>query len=164
MPARSAIVDHPVDPTSLLAEVASIGSGATSLFIGTVRNTNAGKDVTGIDYRAYRPMAERELARIVDEIVAKYPETRVAVEHRIGTLALGEVSVAVAVSHERRAAAIDAAREIIEQIKKRVPIWKREHYADGSRDWVDPTATADDTGNTGDPSADAGSVSHGVHI
>ena len=137
---RSAIVQRPLDPTALLAEVADIGAGASTLFVGTVRRVNQGRDVTGIDYTAYGPMAERELAAIVTEASEKYGISRIVVEHRIGTLMLGEASIVIAASHARRAQAMDAQRFVIEEVKKRVPIWKREHYADGSREWVDPTA------------------------
>ena len=134
---RSAVVDHPLDPTALLAEVASTSSGASTLFVGTVRRVNDGKDVTGIDYSAYGPMAEAELATIVAEAAARFGTERIAVEHRVGTLTLGEASIVIAVSHARRAAAMDAQRYLIEEIKKRVPVWKREHErADGRGDWV----------------------------
>ncbi len=136
---RSAIVDRPLDPTVLLAEVASTASGASTLFVGTVRRVNAGREVTGIDYTAYGAMAERELAAIVAEAAARFGCEQVVVEHRIGTLTLGEASIVIAVSHARRAAAMDAQRYLIEEIKRRVPVWKREHYADGTREWVDPT-------------------------
>ncbi len=136
---RSAIVDHPLDPTVLLAEVASVDSGASTLFVGTVRRVNEGKSVTGIDYSAYAPMAEREMAAIVGEAAARWDTEQIVVEHRVGTLALGEASIVIAVSHARRAAAMDAQRYLIEEIKKRVPVWKREHYADGTREWVDPS-------------------------
>jgi molybdopterin synthase catalytic subunit len=137
---RTAVVDHPLDPTALLAEVASVDSGASTLFVGTVRRVNDGKDVTGIDYSAYGAMAESEMATIAGEAAARFGTERIVVEHRIGTLGLGEASIVIAVSHARRAAAMDAQRYLIEEIKKRVPVWKREHYADGSREWVDPTA------------------------
>ena len=133
-------MDHPLDPTALLAEVASAASGASTLFVGTVREVNEGRSVTGIDYTAYGPMAERELAVVVAEAVARFDTERIAVEHRIGSLKLGEASIVIAVSHARRAQAMDAQRFLIEEIKRRVPIWKREHYADGTREWVDPTA------------------------
>ena len=136
---RVSIVDHPLDPAALLAEVASTESGASTLFVGTVRRTNEGKLVTGIDYSAYGPMAESEMAAIAAEAAARFGTDRIAVEHRVGPLSLGEASIIIAVSHERRAAAMDAQRYVIEEIKKRVPVWKREHYADGSREWVDPT-------------------------
>ncbi len=137
---RTAIVDHPLDPAALLAEVASTASGASTLFVGTVRRVNDGRDVTGIDYTAYGAMAEREMAAIAGEAAARFGTERIVVEHRVGTLTLGEASIVIAVSHARRAAAMDAQRYLIEEIKKRVPVWKREHYADGTREWVDPTA------------------------
>ncbi len=137
---RSAIVDHVIDPASLTAEVAGDGNGAVVLFLGTVRDSNDGRAVTGIEYSAYRSMAERELAAIVAEASREFGTTDVVVEHRIGTLTIGDVSVAIAVAHPHRGAAYDASRYAIEQIKRRVPIWKREHYADGTREWIDPTA------------------------
>jgi len=137
---RSAIVDRVIDPAALTAEVARDGNGAFVLFLGTVRNTNDGRSVMGIEYSAYRSMAERELAAIVAEASRDFGRPDVVVEHRVGTLEIGEVSVAIAVAHPHRGAAYDASRYVIEQIKRRVPIWKREHYADGTREWVDPTA------------------------
>lgn len=134
---RSALVEHPLDATALLAEVADTASGASTVFVGTVRRTNLDREVTGIDYSAYGPMAERELATIVAEAAEQFGTSRIVVEHRIGTLALGEASIVIAVSHARRAPAMDAQRFLIEAIKQRVPIWKREHYADGERAWTD---------------------------
>lgn len=137
---RTAIVEHPLDPTALLAEVADRASGASTLFVGTVRRTNAGREVSGIDYRAYHAMAQKELSTIAAEASARFGTDRIVVEHRLGELTLGEASIVIAVSHERRAGAMDAQRFLIEEIKQRVPIWKREHYVDGAREWVDPTA------------------------
>ncbi|MBK7907927.1 MAG: molybdenum cofactor biosynthesis protein MoaE [Gemmatimonadetes bacterium] len=137
---RTAVVERPLDPAALLAEVSSTASGASTLFVGTVRRVNDGKDVTGIDYTAYGPMAESEMASIVAEAAGRFGTERIVVEHRVGSLALGEASIVIAVSHARRAAAMDAQRFLIEEIKRRVPVWKREHYADGTREWVDPTA------------------------
>jgi molybdopterin synthase catalytic subunit len=136
---RTAIVEHVIDPAALTAEVARDGNGASVLFLGTVRDTNDGRPVTGIEYSAYRSMADRELAAIVGETSSAFGTADIVVEHRVGTLDIGEVSVAIAVAHPHRGAAYDASRYVIEQIKKRVPIWKREHYADGTREWVDPT-------------------------
>jgi molybdopterin synthase catalytic subunit len=101
-----------------------------------VREMNDGRDVTGIEYTAYRSMAERELATIVAEAASVAGTDDIAVEHRIGQLAVGECSVAVAVGHPHRGRAFEAARYVIEQLKQRVPIWKREHYVDGTREWV----------------------------
>ena len=137
---RVAIVAAPIDPASLLAEVTSAGTGATTLFLGTVRDVNDGRPVTGIEYSAYAAMAHEELERIAQEAHARWDGLRIAVEHRVGVLTLQEVSVAIAVAHARRAPALDAQRYVIEQLKQRVPIWKCEHYLDGDRQWVDPSA------------------------
>lgn len=136
---RATIVEREIDAATLLAEVASHGCGATSLFLGTVRNTHEGRDVTGIEYTAYSAMANAELQRIVAEAAERFGAERIVVEHRVGPLGLGDISVAIAVAHAHRAPSMDATRYIIEEIKKRVPIWKREHYTDGTREWVDPT-------------------------
>ena len=136
---RSAIVERPLDPGALLAEVASTANGAALLFVGTVRDTNDGRAVTGIDYSAYLPMAERELGAIVSEAAARYGTADIVVEHRLGTLSLGDASVAIAVAGARRAPTYDASRWIIEELKRRLPVWKQEHYSDGTREWVDPT-------------------------
>lgn len=139
---RSAIVNRPIDLEHLVREIADTSNGATVLFSGTVRDVNDGREVTGIDYQSYAAMAESELARIVAEACERFGTAHVVAEHRVGTLSLGEVSVAVAAAHPRRAGAFDAARYVIEQIKVRVPIWKLEHYRDGTREWVDPTRAA----------------------
>jgi molybdopterin synthase catalytic subunit len=136
---RTALVAHPLDPCALLAETTRTANGATLLFVGTVREVNEGRPVTGIDYTAYAAMAERELASIARDACERFGTPDVVVEHRTGTLGLGEASVAIAVAHPRRAQAYEASRWIIEELKRRVPIWKREHYADGTREWVDPT-------------------------
>jgi molybdopterin synthase catalytic subunit len=138
---RTAIVRDQLQPSAALAEVANVANGATILFVGTVREVNDGRAVTGIEYSAYEAMAARELAAIGEEAAVRYGTTGVVVEHRIGRLELGEASVVIAVAHPHRAEAYDASRYIIEQIKRRVPIWKREEYADGTREWVDPTAS-----------------------
>jgi molybdopterin synthase catalytic subunit len=139
---RAAIVTAAIDPAALLAEVASDSHGATSLFVGTVRDVNDGRAVKGMEYTAYDAMATRELRKIADEAAERFSGVALAVEHRVGKLELGDVSVVIAAAHAHRAHALDATRQVIEQIKKRVPIWKREHYADGSREWVDPTAVS----------------------
>jgi molybdopterin synthase catalytic subunit len=146
---RTAIVDRPIDVGGVLASVADARAGATSLVLGTVRDVNEGRAVTGIEYTCYRVMAERELDAVCAEVGERFAPVAVTIEHRVGTLALGEVSVAIAVSHQRRAGAADGARHAIEVLKQRVPIWKREHYADGTREWVDPTATAHATRDAG---------------
>lgn len=137
---RTAIVDAPIDAATLLAAVTSPATGATTLFLGTVRDVNEGRAVSGIEYSAYTAMASEELQRVADDAAARFDGIRVSVAHRVGTLQLEEVSVAIAVAHARRAPAMDAQRFIIEELKRRVPIWKREHYVEGDWHWVDPTA------------------------
>jgi molybdopterin synthase catalytic subunit len=133
---RSALTDHPIDSAALVAEVSRGANGATLVFVGTVRDVNDGRSVAGIEYSAYRSMAEREMADIVREASEKFATPDIVVEHRLGELAIGDASVAIAVAHPRRGAAYDASRYVIEQLKKRVPIWKLEHYVDGTREWV----------------------------
>jgi molybdopterin synthase catalytic subunit len=133
---RTAIVDRAIDSCAVLSEVANARNGATILFVGTVRDTNDGAPVSGLDYSSYTGMAERELAAIVLEAAERWDTADIVVEHRIGTLELGEASVAIAVAHPHRAQAYDASRYIIEELKTRLPIWKREHYVDGRSEWV----------------------------
>jgi molybdopterin synthase catalytic subunit len=133
---RTAIVHHPIDSTALTAEVARHANGATVVFIGTVRGVNDGRSVSGMEYTAYRSMAEHELADIVREASVRFGTPDIVVEHRLGVLELGDASVVIAVAHPHRGEAYDASRYIIEQLKQRVPIWKREAYVDGTREWV----------------------------
>ena len=139
---RTALVTGPIDTSALIAEVASHRHGATVLFVGTVRDVNEGRAVSGMEYSAYRTMAARELDDIAAEAAARFQTRDIAVEHRLGTLSLGDASVAIAVAHPHRGEAFDAARFVIEELKRRVPIWKLEHYVDGTREWVDPTGHA----------------------
>jgi len=136
---RTAITDAAIDAAALLAEVTTDATGATTLFLGTVRDVNEGRAVTGIEYSAYTAMAAEELQRIAEEASLGFDGLRIAVEHRVGMLALRDISVAIAIAHARRAPALETSRFIIAALKQRVPIWKREQYVDGDRRWVDPT-------------------------
>lgn len=136
MSIRSAIVRRAIDVAALLAEVQDAANGATVVFLGHVREVNDGRAVSGIEYSAYGEMAERELAAIASECASAFGITHLAVEHRLGTLALGEASIAIVVAHPHRAAAYEASRFVIEEVKRRLPIWKREGYLDGSSEWV----------------------------
>ena len=136
----TSLVDEAIDVAAMLAKVARHANGAIVLFIGTVRDVNDGRPVSGMEYTAYRAMAERELADIAREARDRFATSDIAIEHRLGTLDLGEASVAIAVAHPHRGAAYDASRYIIEELKKRVPIWKLEHYVDGTREWVNAGA------------------------
>lgn len=134
-----ALVTEPVDLSQVVHGVSHASVGAIATFLGTVREVNDGRSVTGIDYEAYEPMAHREMNAIAREVTEQFPGVRVSVVHRLGTLTVGDVSVAIACAHARRAPAADAMRVVIEQLKVRVPIWKREHYTDGAWTWVDPS-------------------------
>jgi molybdopterin synthase catalytic subunit len=127
----------PIDPTPLLAEVRRDADGGLALFVGVVRDHNEGKGVERLEYSAYEPMAEKELARIQEQLATDHPQARVAFRHRLGSLRVGDVAVAVAASAPHRDEAFAACRAGIEAIKSRVPIWKQEFGADGSR-WVEP--------------------------
>lgn len=132
------LVDRPIDLNALLTFVQTPEAGAIVTFLGTVRQHSRDKRVTALTYEAYLPMAERELRRITEEVREKWPVSKVAIVHRIGTLSVGEVSVAIVVSAPHRADAFAAARHIIERLKEIAPIWKREHFVDGSTEWVIP--------------------------
>src|SRR5215218_6909683 len=142
MTSLASLVRTPIDPIAIIRRVSNAGNGAVLLFLGAVRQVNDGRDVTGIDYAAYEAMAQRELETIVAEASAKFGTRDIAVQHRLGELGVEEISVAIAVGHAHRDAAYSASRFVIEELKRRVPIWKREHYTDGTREWVDPTGRA----------------------
>ena len=125
-----------IDLSALVSSARGDGDGAVSLFLGTVRNVNDGRGVLFLEYEAYAGMAEREMQRIADDAIARFRATRVDIVHRVGRLAIGEASVAIAVSAPHRAAAMEACRFTIDTLKERVPIWKREHFADGTTVWT----------------------------
>lgn len=146
MSVRTAIVRRAIDVTALMAEVHETGNGATLVFLGTVREVNDGRAVTGIEYSAYGEMAERELAAIAMECAATFDITHLVAEHRLGELALGDVSIAIVVAHPHRAEAYDASRFVIEEVKRRLPVWKREGYVDGTTEWVNAGAVVQEHG------------------
>jgi molybdopterin synthase catalytic subunit len=106
-------------------------TGGVALFVGTVRNHNQGQDVTRLEYQAYAAMAEKELAGIATEIERELPGTTLACLHRTGSLAVGDIAVICAASAPHRGEAFSACRELIDRLKARVPIWKREHGEQG---------------------------------
>ena len=130
------VTESPIDERDLRARVGDASDGAVLLFLGTVRDHNDGRPVERLHYDTSRDMALRELRAIADAAAARAGTDRIAVVHRTGTLEIGEVSLAVAVSSPHRAEAFDAARWIIEEIKARVPVWKKEHYADAKPEWL----------------------------
>jgi len=131
----TAIVEAPLDAAALLAAVAGSGRGAQVLFVGVVRDQHAGRAVVGIRYDCYRPMAERVLAAIAADLEREHEGLAVAIVHRVGALAVGEASIAIACASPRRDAAFAAARRALERVKREAPIWKLERYGDGGADW-----------------------------
>jgi molybdopterin converting factor subunit 1 len=126
----------PLDARRLEAAVAHKGAGAICTFTGVVRDSSRGRSVTHLDYEAYAEMAVAEMRKIGDEIAERWPEARVAMAHRTGRLEIGEASVVVAVSCPHRAEAIAACKWGIDRLKESVPIWKKEHAADGTY-WIE---------------------------
>ena len=128
----------PIDLAALVSRVESSAHGGVASFLGLVRNHHGGRAVLRLEYAAYAPMAEAECARIVSEAESRWP-IRVALEHRVGALEIGDVAVGVAAAGAHRDEAFAACRFVIEEVKRRVPIWKKEFYRDGDVVWVDPT-------------------------
>jgi molybdopterin synthase catalytic subunit len=131
------IEEAPIDVNALLESVRHPGHGAQVLFVGTVRDLNQGRSVIGIRYEAYREMAESVLHQIAGEAERTDSGLRIGAAHRIGDLEVGEASVAIAVSSVHRAQAFAAARYIIEEIKKRLPVWKHEKFSEGGAEWLE---------------------------
>ena len=132
------LTSQPLDLPALLAGIRP-SDGALCLFVGIVRNANAGRETLAIEYQAYGTMAELEMARLAESLAREFPDVEVRMKHRIGRLAVGEPSVAVAACSPHRAEAFAACRAAIDRLKTTVPIWKKEFHPDGSSDWVDPT-------------------------
>lgn len=133
------LVERAISLDPLIRAVSAPGRGGVATFLGLVRDHHAGRTVLRLEYSAYAPMAERECAEIVEEAEKKW-EVAVTLEHRIGALQVGDAAVAVVVASAHRTAAFEACRWVIDEVKRRVPIWKKEFYADGTVAWVDPTA------------------------
>jgi molybdopterin synthase catalytic subunit len=129
---------EPIEIETLIAAVASPEHGAICTFLGTTRETSPDDDrpVEALDYEAYLDVARAELGAIAAEAAQRFGPLRIAIVHRIGRVALGEASVAVAVGTPHRAAAFDACEFAIDTLKARAPIWKRETYRDGGTAWV----------------------------
>lgn len=129
------VTDKPIDLSELVRYVTDPEAGAIVPFIGTTRNNNEGRKVIALDYEAYPEMAEKELARIGADAAKKWPICKMAIVHRIGPVQIGEASVVIVVSSAHRDAAFAASRFAIEEIKKTVPIWKKEVF-EGGEVWI----------------------------
>jgi molybdopterin synthase catalytic subunit len=135
--AYASIVRDPIDPAAVLARVGHPQDGASLLFVGVVRDHAEDRPVAGMRYDAYVEMAAEVLGTITSEATETLGTDRIAVIHRVGELKVGDPSVAIAVSSPHRAEAYEASRYVIEEIKKRLPVWKKERYADGDEAWVE---------------------------
>jgi len=130
------LVEGPIDLSQLIRRVRTDACGAVASFLGVVREQHEGRAVKGLSYEAYPSMALAEMRKIAGEAEARFGPCTVAIVHRTGDLAIGEASVAVAVGAPHRGPAFDACEYAIDELKRRVEIWKKEHYADGEAAWV----------------------------
>jgi len=135
---RFRLSEEPFDIALLRAALLGAKAGAFSSFEGWVRDHNEGRAVLGLRYEAYLALAEAEGERVLDEALAKFAIVDACCVHRVGDLAIGELAVWVGVSAAHRDAAFAACRYIIDETKARVPIWKRERYAEGDMGWLHP--------------------------
>ncbi|MEL7061795.1 MAG: molybdenum cofactor biosynthesis protein MoaE, partial [Acidobacteriota bacterium] len=131
---RAALVDGPIDIELVRSAVAARGCGATVLFVGTVRDTHNGRPVDSLTYTAYVAMALNALETLVDDLEAN-DNVRAAIVHRLGEVAAGDISVVLAIASAHREAAFRVGHDALERLKREVPIWKREHFADGDAVW-----------------------------
>lgn len=136
MVSRFEIVAEPIDPRRLQAELEHQSAGASVCFEGWVRDHNDGRQVIALDYEAYAPIADKEGQRILEEAMERFGLYAARCQHRAGALQLGDCAVWVGVCSAHRGAAFDACRYIIDEVKSRVPIWKKEHYGEGDSGWI----------------------------
>jgi molybdopterin synthase catalytic subunit len=127
--------DTPLSVDEVLGAVSDPAAGGVAMFVGAVRDHDHGQDVTRLGYTAH-PSAATELRRVAEKVAASFSATAVAVVHRVGDLAIGDLAVVVAVSCPHRGEAFDACRALIDELKRSVPIWKHQQYSDGGSDWV----------------------------
>lgn len=126
----------PIDAAALQAELRDPSAGACVTFEGWVRNENEGSEVRSLEYEGYEAVALKEGEKILAEAIEKFQVTRAICAHRVGHLQIGEMAVWVGVSSGHRGAAFKACEYIIDEIKTRLPVWKKEHYADGDSGWI----------------------------
>ncbi len=129
------IVHGPIDIAAFAAEVGGAAMGASTIFSGTVRRSEADGPIVAIEYSAYEDMARLEFEKILAETSRRWPDGKFAVCHRLGRVELGEASIVIAASTPHRAESFDACRFVIEEVKARLPVWKKEIFEDGSEGW-----------------------------
>jgi molybdopterin synthase catalytic subunit len=136
------ITSQEIDVAGVLARVGSAQAGAVVLFLGTTREFTAGRQTLVLDYECYAPMAEKTMAALEQEARERWPIVECCLVHRVGRVPLAAASVAIAVSAPHRGDAFEAGRWLIDRLKEVVPIWKKEHWADGTSEWVHPATGA----------------------
>jgi molybdopterin synthase catalytic subunit len=129
---------HAIDLSDVIDRVRSNEAGAVVLFLGTTRELTGGRQTVTLDYECYEEMAQRKLAELEDQARQRWPILHCAIVHRLGRVDVGEASVAVAVSSAHRQPAFEAGQWLIDTLKVVVPIWKCEHWADGTTEWIHP--------------------------
>jgi MoaE-MoaD fusion protein len=129
------LTEGPVNLTAVVVEVVDERAGAIATFLGTVRGQSRGREVIALEYEAYEEMAEDVMAQIATEVNERYDLCKVAISHRVGRVEVGETSVAIAVSAPHRHDALAACKDVIDTLKERVPLWKKELYEDGE-EWI----------------------------
>jgi molybdopterin synthase catalytic subunit len=137
------LTDYPIDTAALVERVRHPEAGAVVLFLGTTREITGGRQTVALDYEAYREMAEHQLAALEAEARRRWKVIECSIVHRLGRVPPTEASVAIAVSTPHRSDAFAAGQWLIDSLKRDVPIWKREQWADGSQEWVHPGMTED---------------------
>ncbi|TWT64183.1 molybdenum cofactor biosynthesis protein MoaE [Rubinisphaera italica] len=138
---RIELTESPIDHSELLNSVQDHSCGASVLFLGTVREFTNGKQTDSLTYEAYHEMAISEIHKLIEQARQQWNVKHIGIIHRLGPLALGETAVAIAVSSPHRADSFAAAQFLMDEIKKSVPIWKQEHWSDGTTEWVHPSQT-----------------------
>lgn len=130
------IKSNPIDISALRERCLAEGAGAYTAFEGWVRDNNEGHSVNSLEYEAYAELAEKEGSKILEEARKRWPIISLTAEHAVGHLRIGDCAIYVGVSSKHRADAFEACRYIVDNVKDRVPIWKKEHYTTGATEWI----------------------------
>jgi molybdopterin synthase catalytic subunit len=137
------LTEQPIDSATLVDQARRSSAGAVLLFLGTTREWTRGRQTVALDYEAYAEMAQQRLAELVAEARQRWPSIECHIVHRTGRVPPAEASVAIVVSTPHRRDAFEAGEWLIDTLKKDVPIWKREQWADGTLEWVHPGVSLD---------------------